>query len=885
MAEDSLEQVDVDDPPADEADGSPDAVAVETDDSVEAAADVTDPSADPAGDAEPADPDPPADAAAAEAEPATEAAESDEAVDASSAAPRFSRSQIVVGALVAVSLLSMIAGWTWWFVADHHGVPDNGIQTALDLLDQGDAYAEAVEAALILKKADFRDPSFPGAATYVLGIAAFWAEQAEPATDQDKVYQRVVDDLQSAQEHLIPDARRPELAYVLGTSLFRLGSFGRARKWLEEAVETYPAAHVSTALQLTDIYVDSHDSASIRKAQQLNTELKQAAGLTALQQQRRGLQEARILLALGNKQQTQSAIQQLLEASGEQVNWELTLIRVRALMNEGELAQAMALLAEMQVQPRMDEWFSRRASYLIGLCHERQGHVDAAISEYKQTVRSYRETQEGAAASLAAADLLRGKQRDEEAILAYKTALSLSSGPADFYNRWIAVDEFRKRIERAWNAWVGQKQFAEAIELTATMSPLFEEAEAQHLNARANELWAEHLQRQMQVAPYRNYAERVDELRGRWRKSGLAYAKLAELRSDSTSYSAICLQSAEHLAKSQDYETALEQLSLHLQSAPVPSVASQVLLGEVYLNMDDMDKAIRVLRRIINSKTTDPAVYRGQLLLGRCFFEKQNWDQAESIWRGMIAANQLGPAAVEWRLVRMELARMRYFRGIKTANQGVAATEPEEQTRLKSEARNLWEQAVDAFREHIDRYPNAAETPEVRYLYAKSQQLLTQQLDDQLQREKIENARKKIEAEIGQRLKVAVAQLMILRRDLTDLEQRGRLNPLGQTMLRDCHFEIGHMFFGLSKIDASYCDDVNGAYLAAINKYPQDLQILPAYVRRMACFRRRGRLTEARGMLEQAKVDLRRIPDHRFAESRSELTREDWLVWLNRLGI
>ena len=104
-------------------------------------------------------------------------------------------------------------------------------------------------------------------------------------------------------------------------------------------------------------------------------------------------------------------------------------------------------------------------------------------------------------------------------------------------------------------------------------------------------------------------------------------------------------------------------------------------------------------------------------------------------------------------------------------------------------------------------------------------------------------------------------------------------------MLRDCHFEIGHMFFGLSKIDASYCDDVNGAYLAAINKYPQDLQILPAYVRRMACFRRRGRLTEARGMLEQAKVDLRRIPDHRFAESRSELTREDWLVWLNRLGI
>ena len=36
--------------------------------------------------------------------------------------------------------------------------------------------------------------------------------------------------------------------------------------------------------------------------------------------------------------------------------------------------------------------------------------------------------------------------------------------------------------------------------------------------------------------------------------------------------------------------------------------------------------------------------------------------------------------------------------------------------------------------------------------------------------------------------------------------------------------------------------------------------------------------------LEQAKVDLRRISDDTVVQSRSELTRDDWLAWLNRLG-
>jgi tetratricopeptide (TPR) repeat protein len=906
MAEDSTEQVEVGDAPPDEVDQSQNPTDIATDEAADASRDVAgadDTTAAPqeqlseteAGQTEPsatseteADETEPSETEPVETEPSdseqseTEAGEADS--EQSVPARRFSRSQVLIGSLSAVAVLSMVGGWTWWFLADHHGVPENGIQTALDYLDQRNAQDQALHAALVLKKAGFRDQSFPGAASYVLGIATFRKTQSGSDTSADKHYRQVVEALRNAKRHLVPESRQPELAYALGVSLFELEEFGRARKWLEDAVETYARGRVVATLRLIDIYVDSNDSVAFRKAQRLNAELKNETSLTPAQEKRRRVQEVRTLLAVGDKQQTQAAIQTLFDESDDQSHWELTLIHARALMSAGEMAQAMDLLSELRRQPRMDEWLKRRAAYLVGLCHERQGHVDAAISEYKQTVRSYRETQEGAAASLAAADLLRGKQRDEEAILAYKTALTLSRGPGDFYNRWIAFAAFRKRIERAWNSWVENEQFAEAIELTVMMPPLFDATEAQHLKARANELWAEHLEQKMLVAPYRNYAEQIAELRSRWRESGLAYAKLSELRSESTTYSAICLKSAEHLAQSHDFENALQQLSLHLQSAPTPSIAAQVLLGEIYLNQDNLDQAIRVLHRVLEAKTTDPAIYQGQLLLGRCFIEKHDWDQAESVWRAMIDSNQLGPTALEWRLVRMEQAKLQYFRGVRAIKQSGTQEDPAEKTRLQSEAIDLWSLAAESFQEQIARDPDAAETPELRYLCAKSLQLVTQEMDRQLKGEKIANARKKIQQEMEQKLNDALLQLLTLRRDFSKLEKLGRLKPIDQTMLKDCYFEIGHLYFALSTVDSRHCEDANAAYLTAINKYPADLQIIPAYVRRMNCYRSRGRLAEARGMLEQAKVDLRRIPDDTFVQSRSELTRDDWLAWLNRLG-
>ena len=86
--------------------------------------------------------------------------------------------------------------------------------------------------------------------------------------------------------------------------------------------------------------------------------------------------------------------------------------------------------------------------------------------------------------------------------------------------------------------------------------------------------------------------------------------------------------------------------------------------------------------------------------------------------------------------------------------------------------------------------------------------------------------------------------------------------------------------------DVERYDEAIQAYSAATNRYQHDPESLEAYVQIASCHRRMGRISEARGTLEQARVVLQRIrPDANFART-TRLARQDWiplLDWLRTL--
>jgi TolA-binding protein len=192
----------------------------------------------------------------------------------------------------------------------------------------------------------------------------------------------------------------------------------------------------------------------------------------------------------------------------------------------------------------------------------------------------------------------------------------------------------------------------------------------------------------------------------------------------------------------------------------------------------------------------------------------------------------------------------------------------------------VFQEAIRTLSEAVQRYPQSSRSIEARYRIAEahrhsaklprkrraivtiaaSQAALTRQMQDELQ--------------------AAIERYNELITRLS--EQPDTLHgPTEGAVLRNCYFGRADALFDLEKYD-----DAIAAYSAATNRYQHDPESLEAYVQIASCLRRMGRISEARGTLEQAKVVLQRIrPDADFART-TRLARQDWiplLDWLRTL--
>ena len=105
--------------------------------------------------------------------------------------------------------------------------------------------------------------------------------------------------------------------------------------------------------------------------------------------------------------------------------------------------------------------------------------------------------------------------------------------------------------------------------------------------------------------------------------------------------------------------------------------------------------------------------------------------------------------------------------------------------------------------------------------------------------------------------------------------------PTDAAILRNCYFGRADALFDLERYDQAI-----EAYSAATNRYQHDPESLEAYVQIAACHRRLGRISEARGTIEQARVVLQRIRVDADFKGTTRLARQDWvhlLDWLRTL--
>lgn len=787
-------------------------------------------------------------------------------------------SKVRLAAIVSALILAG-SGISWEVTKVEPPTIGEILGAGLESLDERDdvlAREKAKEIAHELTQRSDRDPDFPGGAEFILGIVAFRdAEEADEAV-RERTYLKAVRWLRTAEKFGLREDRQGEWARALGTSLYRTGSATSARPLLEMAVSTAPYGREDVMGLLIDIYLDIRQPAEIAQALELGKELTQK-DLPEAASDRAWLQMAQVHMARNEPTEAEAALKNVSERS-----WTLgtRVFNAQTRIARREFREAIHDLEKVAADSGRERTFPRQASYLMGVCAENEGDVDAAIAFYERTATKYDRSHEAVASLVRAARLLQSVGRNEEAVVAYRGALRTVRNRDDYRNRWLTLDDFRRIVVDGWTNWTESHKYEEAIQLARIMPPLVPESLSRELEARSRQQWAEFLEGKVATGDVTERAALRREARRRWQEAGTSWAEVARLQRTAPNYPDILWAAAEAFRRGQALSRSLEQLDAFLATEPKRLLPMAVVRrGELLFDLDRVAESKSHFERVVRDFPSDPAVFVARLRLGDCAVEAKDLDGAEKIWREILTSAELTPEAEQWREALFSLGRVLCYEADQLASRALIGVSPdgatEDQRAGLADAWPKWDESSAKLDEYVRRYPASAQAVEARYLLARGLQRSAGQYLTQLGQAETENARQELQRAMDGRLEQANAHLQQLRTELLEGSESAPLSDYHNRILASASFEVGHTFFALKKYEPAIV-----AYNGAINRFPVDPAVFLACLQLAECYERTDRPFDARSMVQQARIILSSSSDDAFAADKTTMKRDEWNQWI-----
>ena len=788
------------------------------------------------------------------------------------------------GAVASASVL----GVTFVLTAEQEPEPEVLFGQSLDMLEARD-WARAHNVGVYLRERQYDDLDFGGGVSFVLGESAFQLGDgfSLDAHTRDGHYREAARELATAAQDGLPTAYRAAWTRSLGLALYRLRRLAEAEPRLAEAAESGDAVCLLALgrcrlVPAAEVASQAGDVASMCETLLSRDDLPRPLAV-----------EAALLKIDAMFEQDQL---DAIAATLSETDWlplppdapELTLRRARLALARGEANEADRLTGELLSQSELPPARLREAAYWSARAAERDGRETEAILRYRAVLDDYDAGQETIVAAVRLAELLRGAPRVlfEDALRAYARAVQIESRPEHYRNRYMPLAELRERVRSAWQDWLAAGQFEWAIRLAEQMAPLFEKHDAAELAALAAHERARDLLRQYEAAD----AETRDLLRGElfaaWRESGEAYGRLADWLVTRAGYQDALWLSFQHLREGHDFRQARSRLQTFLDTQtqtrrPQALVEYGRLLVDLHEPGDTLlQDAESTFTGVLENYPTSDAAFDAVLARGHCLMEQNRPEEAAADWQSILASPLLTPKSETWQEALVSLGSLLFHLGeleSLAARRAEQAGEIDESERLAREANAHWSDAASQLTGYLARTDYTRQSAQARFWLAKSLQRVTELPASQLDSAETNNARIELQRNIDASLLRSIAELQTLVRDLDPRAEQGRLDPLEARLLRDCTFEIAHAMY--ARGDRETAIDL---YADAINRFPNDPQVLLAYVQIAACHEQLGRRTEAISFLERAQLIRGQFGETVFDDQLSSLSGPEWQVWLDR---
>ncbi len=550
--------------------------------------------------------------------------------------------------------------------------------------------------------------------------------------------------LEEARDRGFPPGREGQGAYLFSTCLFHSGLYAESLPLLLDALESNPQHRHELHRCLATAYFNDTEPQP-EKALQYSLEALTDPNLTVEQRNQELLQQARIYLQLAKLSEAKQALASC--SNDPTIHPEITLTEARILLAQGDQLRAGAtpdptgspnsaaslyrsaidLLQSAQVEDKTGG-INQQCRYLTGICQLRLGDMRAAEEAFARTRRLHFSTPEALAAALSEAEIQQSQGRHDVALTTYLDALAEVGDPQTYRNPWVTLAALSDRLLAAQKAFRESKRFKEAIELSHQAQETLPIDEMLQAEAAARQAWGESLSDRAKSERFSVAEITSAEARTHFRAAGDLYRELAERRFATRHYPQDLWQSGTCYLQGQNYDLAIETLRRYLENSPRSDrPQGLVALGEAHLSTGKLDAAQNVLNQCIEFFPKHPWSYRARLLASHVWREKGMLPEAKGVLLENLDHESLTPESQEWidsqfgfgRLLYMEA--MSHERDSREMLLGIVGADKMKEGLLELEkAHHLFQQAIRALEEAVDRSPDHARAFESNYRIAEA---------------------------------------------------------------------------------------------------------------------------------------------------------------------
>jgi tetratricopeptide (TPR) repeat protein len=776
-----------------------------------------------------------------------------------------SKLRMALGAGAGLATLAIVlAIWSYAARLAVESLEGPTIAMALEALDAG-RYDEA--KAII---GDMQDqaatPELIGGAMFVLGAAK--AQEADLETSHERrtaMYTLAARYLDKAYAQGVPEGRAAQASYLLGKCLSRGGQAQAAVGPLNDAlvrhVEPASEIHMMLARALLESTDPDLESAlahigqviadrTLRAEQRNEAWLLRAETLLRL---RRGAEAA---AALGEVTAEGTASDRRMMILGRLQFDDAQALPPTAAERPAKVRAAIEQFAAVQQVALDNDALVREAIFWTARCYELLGDRAAALAEYNRLSNLYGDTQEGIAATLAEADHARLEGETARALGAYRAVLQAIGSAHAYDNALLPMPELRARLWAAYQQFLGEQKFDEALALLDLIEPVVGRAECMEQRARTQQDWGARRRDQADAENGPQSAALRHEGRYHLRAAGRAYEDLARIRFATRYFTGDLWTAADCYFQGQSFSNAARLLEeyLHFEARQWNAMAL-VRLGQARLARGEFEKAIAAFEECIEIYPNDAGAYQARLEAARAHHLIGHAKKAERLLRENLDAPALTPASPEWRDSLFALGRLMYDL-------------------------ERYDDAVTALDEAVRRYPEDGAALHGRYMMARSYHNGAQVLAARLRELHNENEAKADRSRglIQQKLEDAHATYLDVQQTIT-LAGTADDDPLVRTLLRNCYMMQGSVLMELRRFD-----EARQAFQNVITLYQSDPVVLESFVQVANCWRRLDQPAMARGNLERAKVVLGKLPADADFLASTNFNRQQWTLLLDEMG-